>query len=49
MISFHFQLVTVSDAVNLLQQSKRPSDRSTIVNSEVLVLVTLKHEVIIIL
>ncbi|EFX80305.1 hypothetical protein DAPPUDRAFT_304171 [Daphnia pulex] len=40
-----YKVVTVKDAVDLLQQSKRPSDRSTIVNSEVLVLVTLNHEV----
>ena len=45
-ISFRLQLVTVSDAVSLLQQFKRPSDRSTI---EVIVLVTLKHEVMIFL
>ncbi len=42
--SFFVQLVTVSEAVNLLQQSKRPSDHSTIVNSEVLVIIKLKHE-----
>nr|CAH0113390.1 unnamed protein product [Daphnia galeata] len=40
-----YKLVTVSDAVNLLQQFLRASDLSTIVNSEVLVFVTFKHEI----
>ena len=43
------QVVTVYDAIDLLHECKRPSDPSTIVNSEVLVLVTLKHEVILFL
>lgn len=40
------QLVTVTDAAMLLRQSQRPCDRSTIVNSEILVLVTLKYDVV---
>ncbi|KAK4029007.1 cyclin N-terminal domain-containing protein 1 isoform X1 [Daphnia magna] len=40
-----YKLVTVTDAAMLLRQSQRPCDRSTIVNSEILVLVTLKYDV----
>lgn len=40
------QLVTVADAAMLLRQCQRPCDRSTIVNSEILVLVTLKYDVV---